>query len=61
MSTVAEIGQAIEKLDVKEQVQLLRDLPQLLKVSPDDLAWTRLAEPAFEFWNNPEDAIYDQL
>jgi hypothetical protein len=22
----------------------------------DDLAWTRLAEPAFEFWNNPEDA-----
>lgn len=61
MSTVAEISQAVEKLDVKEQVQLLRDLPQLLKVSPDDLAWTRLAESAFEFWNNPEDAIYDRL
>jgi hypothetical protein len=25
------------------------------------LAWSRLAEPAFEFWNNPEDAVYDQF
>jgi hypothetical protein len=61
VSTVAEINEAIEKLDVKEQVKLLEELPQHLKVSPDDLAWSRLAEPAFEFWNNPEDAIYDNL
>ncbi|MBE0544868.1 MAG: hypothetical protein IH623_26310 [Verrucomicrobia bacterium] len=61
MSTVAEISDAIEKLDVKEQVELLRILPQHLKISPEDLAWSRLAEPAFEFWNNPEDAIYDKL
>ena len=61
MSTVAEISEAIEKPDVKEQVELLRVLPQHLKISPDDLAWPRLAEPAFEFWNNPEDAIYDEL
>ena len=61
MSTVAEISQAIEKLDVKQQVELLRILPQHLKVSADGLAWSQLAEPAFEFWNNPEDAIYDQL
>ena len=61
MSTVAEISEAIEKLDVKEQVRLLQTLPQHLKTTPDDLAWTRLAEPAFEFWNNPEDAIYDDL
>jgi len=61
MSTVAEITEAIEKLDVREQVELLKTLPQHLKISPDDLAWSRLAEPAFEFWNNPEDAIYDQL
>lgn len=61
MSTVAEIGDAIEKLDVKEQVELLRTLPQYLKISTDDLAWSRLAEPAFEFWNNPEDAIYENL
>jgi hypothetical protein len=61
MSTVAEISEAIEKLDVKEQVELLRILPQHLKISPDDLAWSRLAEPAFAFWDNPEDAIYDKL
>jgi hypothetical protein len=61
MSTVAEISEAIEKLDLKEQVKLLQTLPQHLKITPDDLAWSRLAEPAFEFWNNPEDAIYDEL
>lgn len=61
MSTVAEISEAIEKLDVKEQVELLRILPQHLKISPDHLAWSRLAEPAFEFWSNAEDAIYDEL
>ena len=61
MSTVGEISAAIDRLDVKEQVELLRILPQHLKISMDDLAWTRLAEPAFEFWNNPQDAIYDQL
>ncbi len=48
-------------LDVKEQVELLRILPRHLKISLDDLAWSRLAEPAFEFWNNPEDAIYGRM
>jgi hypothetical protein len=38
MSTLAEISEAVEKLDVKEQIQLLRWLPSRLKVSPDDLA-----------------------
>ena len=61
MGTVVEIGEAIETLDVKEQVKLPQILPQHWKISPDDLAWSQLAEPAFEFWNNPEDAIYDEL
>jgi hypothetical protein len=56
MSTVVEISEAIDKLDVKEQVELLRILPRHLNISMEDLAWTRLAEPAFDFWNNPEDA-----
>jgi hypothetical protein len=25
------------------------------------VAWLKAAEPAFEFWNNPEDAIYDEF
>jgi hypothetical protein len=61
MSTVLEITDAIEKLDIKAQVALLRELPQHLKISPEDLAWTRVAEGSFEFWDSPEDATYDQL
>ena len=61
MSSVAEISEAIEKLGVKEQIELLEVLPEHLKISPDNLAWSRLAEPAFQFWDNPEDAIYDTL
>ena len=61
MSTVAEINEAIEKLDVPDQILLLQNLPQHLKIQPDDLAWARLAESSFDFWDNPEDAVYDQL
>jgi hypothetical protein len=61
MSTLQEITEAIEQLDVKAQIKLLQELPRHLKVSSDDIAWSRLAEPSFDFWNNPEDAIYDQL
>jgi hypothetical protein len=61
MSSVREISEAIEELDVREQIRLLQDLPAHLKVQPDDIAWLKATEPAFEFWNNPEDAVYDQL
>ncbi|HUO04819.1 MAG TPA: hypothetical protein VMU16_06430 [Candidatus Binataceae bacterium] len=61
MSTVEEIERAIERLDAKEQARLLRELPSHLKIAPDDIALLKLAEPAFEFWDNPEDAAYDQL
>jgi hypothetical protein len=61
VNTVQEITEAIEQLDVKAQFQLLQELPRHLKISTDDLAWAHLAEPAFEFWDNPEDAICDEL
>jgi hypothetical protein len=61
VSTVAEIGEAIEKLELKDQVELRRNLSRHLKIAPEDFGWTRLAEPAFGFWNNPEDAIYAEL
>ena len=61
MSTVGQINEAIEHLDVREQIRLLQDLPAHLKIQPDDVAWLKAAEPAFEFWNNPENAIYDEL
>jgi hypothetical protein len=61
MSSVEEIERAIERLDVREQVRLLRDLPAHLKISPEDVAAWRNAESAFTFWDNPDDAIYDDL
>jgi hypothetical protein len=61
MSTVQEIEDAIERLDVPQQVQLLRDLPARLKITPEDLAALRNAESAFAFWDNADDAVYDAL
>lgn len=61
MSTVEEIEKAIERLDIAQQVKLLQALPAHLKISPDDVALLTLAESAFQFWDNPDDAAYDQL
>lgn len=61
MSTVEQIEQAIERLDVRDQLRLLKELPAHLTVSPDDVAFLKLAESAFAFWDNPDDAAYDAL
>ena len=56
-----EVEEAIERFPRKEQQQLLAALPRLLKLSAMDLATLQLAERAFQFWENPDDAIYDTL
>jgi hypothetical protein len=61
MSSVQEISEAIEHLDVREQIRLLHESPAHLKIQPDDVAWLKVAESAFEFWNNADDTIYDRL
>jgi hypothetical protein len=61
MSTVAEISEAIGKLPIKEQLALLQALPKHLKISPDEVAWAKAAESAFDFWDNPDDPVYDTL
>ena len=61
MSSVQEIEDAIERLDVKQQIQLLNDLPAKLKTFPEDLAALKNSESAFAFWDNPDDVVYDQL
>ena len=61
MSSVQEIEDAIQRLDVVQQMQLLRELPARLKISPEDVAALHNAESAFAFWENPADAIYDDL
>ena len=61
MRSVQEIEEAIERLDVPQQVQLLRELPARLKTTPDDVAALRNTESAFGFWDNPDDAGCDKL
>ena len=59
--SIKAIEQAIVRAKPKEQRRLLAKLLRLLHIDPEDIAWTKLAEPSFEFWNNEQDAIYDQL
>jgi len=47
VSTVQEISEAIEHLNVRDQMRLIQDLPAHLKIQPDDVAWRKAAEPAF--------------
>lgn len=58
---VDRIFEEIKALSKNEQRELLSLLPKVLKLSPEDLLWARLAESAFNFWDNPEDKIYDEL
>lgn len=58
---VEEIKQSIKGLSMEEQRKLLSDLPSVLQIPEKDLAFLKLAEKSFEFWDNPEDAIYDKL
>ena len=56
-----QIEQAIANADPEEQKRLLKDLPHLLKLPMLDLALLKVAEPAFDFWNNSQDIVYDQM
>ena len=58
---IDRIFEEIKGLSENEQRELLSLLPKVLKLSPEDLLWARLAESAFSFWDNPEDEIYNKL
>jgi hypothetical protein len=36
-------------------------LPKLLNIDIETLGWLKVAESSLSFWDNPEDAIYDEL
>jgi len=61
VSTIVEIEAAIGTLGPAEQMQWLRDLPSLLFPGLRDIEWLQAAEPSFEFRENEEDAVYDDL
>lgn len=59
--SLQDVEHAIEQFLPEEQRRLLAELPHLLKFSGQDFALLKLAEPSFQFWENPDDAIYDTL
>lgn len=59
--SVEKILGAVRDLPPEAQHEVLTRLPSVLSVDLEEPAWLRLAEMAFEFWDNPEDAVYDAL
>lgn len=59
--SLREIEEAILCLKKDEQLKLQEELPVIMHLSESDLSYIKLAEPSFEFWDNPEDEVYDSL
>jgi len=60
-ASLDEIERAIADADPETQKRFLSHLPHLLKLSAAELEFLKAAESAFEFWDNPDDRIYDRL
>jgi hypothetical protein len=60
-TSLKNLTDAIEHLNQNDQKLLLSKLLYLQKISINDLALLKVAEPSFDFWDNPEDSIYDDL
>ncbi len=56
-----DIESAILELSAEDKKQLLSALPKLMVFSMEELTLLKAAEKSFEFWNNPEDEVYDSL
>ena len=56
-----QIEQTISRASPVWQRRFLKKLPRLLKISKSDFALLKASEKSFEFWNNPEDEIYDKM
>jgi hypothetical protein len=59
--SVEQVLGAVRDLPPEAQREVLSRLPSVLALSPEELTWLHLAELAFDFWDNPEDAAYDAL
>ncbi len=59
--SLEEIENAILRLDQQSQQKLLNDLPRLLHLKRENVLLLKVAEHSFEFWDNSEDAVYDNL
>ena len=58
---IEQIQQAIADADAEKQRQLLAAMPRLLNIDAGSVSLLKAAEPGFDFWDNDEDAVYDNL
>jgi len=56
-----EIEEEIRKLDRSNQQKLLKDLLRFLEIEEENFAFLKVSEPSFDFWDNSEDSVYDNL
>ena len=59
--SVEQVLWAVRDLPPEAQREVLSRLPSVLALSTEEVDWLHLAEPAFAFWDNAEDAAYDAL
>jgi hypothetical protein len=60
-SSLQRLEKSLAEASPSQQRTFLMRLPQLLDLSPSDLALLKAAEPSFAFWDNPDDDAYDAL
>lgn len=56
-----KIAKAIQKSKPEEQREFLIQLPHLLNLDAGNFALLKIAEDSFDFWNNMDDTVYDNL
>ncbi|MBI3957936.1 MAG: hypothetical protein HY328_03925 [Chloroflexi bacterium] len=62
--TLEQVSTAILLLNAEEKNQLQQRLPVLMGLEPqhiEEIGWLSLAESALDFWNDPEEDVYDDL
>ena len=59
--SLKEVENAVEQFNPQEQRHLLSKLLSAMNITIEDLALLKVAESAFDFWDNPEDSVYDRL
>jgi len=61
LANLKDVEDAIKLFSIEEKQQLLSDLPKLLQLNAEEVDLLKLAESAFQFWDNSDDSIYDSL
>ena len=59
--SLKQVEERIQKAPREEQRRFLARLPKILQIDEEDMAWLKMSEPSFAFWDNPYDERYNDL